>query len=50
VLAVCPARGFDEAVEMTNDSPYGPSAAVFTNDLRLANQFIERAATVRFAW
>jgi acyl-CoA reductase-like NAD-dependent aldehyde dehydrogenase len=43
VLAVCPARGFDEAVEMTNDSRYGLSAAVFTNDLRLANQFIERA-------
>ncbi len=41
-LALCPAGGFDEAVELTNDSRYGLSAAVFTNDLRLANEFIHR--------
>lgn len=43
VLALCPASGFDEAVELTNDSRYGLSAAVFTTDLRHASEFIERA-------
>lgn len=42
VLAVCPADGFDEAVGLANDSRYGLSAAVFTRDLRLANEFIDR--------
>jgi len=42
VIAVCQARGFDEAVDLTNDSRYGLSAAVFTSDLRLASQFIDR--------
>jgi aldehyde dehydrogenase (NAD+) len=43
VVAVCPASGFDEAVELANDSRYGLSAAVFTSSLRLANEFIDRA-------
>jgi alpha-ketoglutaric semialdehyde dehydrogenase len=43
VVAVCEASGFDEAVKLANDSQYGLSAAVFTRDLRLANEFINRA-------
>ena len=43
VVAACPASGFDEAVELANDSRYGLSAAVFTTSLRLANEFIDRA-------
>lgn len=39
VLAVSSARGFDGAVAAVNDSPYGHSAAVFTNDLDLAMRF-----------
>jgi aldehyde dehydrogenase (NAD+) len=42
VVAVCPASGFDEAVRLANDSSYGLSAAVFTNSLRLASEFIDR--------
>jgi alpha-ketoglutaric semialdehyde dehydrogenase len=43
VVAACEARGFDEAVELANDSRYGLSAAVFTNSLRWASEFVERA-------
>jgi acyl-CoA reductase-like NAD-dependent aldehyde dehydrogenase len=43
VIAVREASGFDEAVKLANDSQYGLSAAVFTRDLRLANDFIDRA-------
>ena|SRR5271165_6392950 len=43
VVAVCEATGFDEAVELVNDSRYGLSAAVFTRDLRQANEFLDRA-------
>ncbi len=42
VLAVCQARGLDDAVALANDSRYGLSAAVFTRDLRLASEFIDR--------
>lgn len=53
VLAVCRADGFDEAVELTNDFPYGLSAAVFTSDPRspgLRCYTRIKTATVRFAW
>ena len=43
VVALREATGFDEAVKLVNDSQYGLSAAVFTNDLRQANEFIDRA-------
>jgi aldehyde dehydrogenase (NAD+) len=43
VVATCEATGFDESVMLANDSRYGLSAAVFTRDLRLANEFISRA-------
>lgn len=43
VVAVSPATGFDEAVELANDSDYGLSAAVFTTSLRRAYEFIDRA-------
>jgi acyl-CoA reductase-like NAD-dependent aldehyde dehydrogenase len=43
VVAACPARGFDEAVALANDSRYGLAAAVFTASLRRANEFIDRA-------
>lgn len=43
VVAVAEANGFDDAVKLANDSQYGLSAAVFTRDLRLANEFINRA-------
>jgi acyl-CoA reductase-like NAD-dependent aldehyde dehydrogenase len=43
VVAACVASGFDEAVELANDSRYGLSAAVFTSSLRAAGEFIDRA-------
>jgi aldehyde dehydrogenase (NAD+) len=43
VVAICPAAGFGEAVELANDSDYGLSAAVFTTSLRSACEFIDRA-------
>jgi acyl-CoA reductase-like NAD-dependent aldehyde dehydrogenase len=43
VVAVCPAAGFDEAVDLANDCAYGLSAAVFTTRLRRAYEFIDRA-------
>ncbi len=43
VLAVTPVSGFAEAIELTNDSPYGLSAAVFTTSLRWASEFTDRA-------
>jgi aldehyde dehydrogenase (NAD+) len=49
VLCVTTARGFEEAVQLTNDSSYGLSAAVFTADLRRAHEFIDRAETGQVA-
>jgi alpha-ketoglutaric semialdehyde dehydrogenase len=49
VLSLATAGGFDEAVRLTNDSSYGLSAAVFTTDLRKANEFVDRAETGQVA-
>ncbi len=49
VLSVTTVGGFDEAVRLTNDSSYGLAAAVFTMDLRRANEFIDQAETGQVA-
>ncbi|MFJ7213058.1 aldehyde dehydrogenase family protein [Amycolatopsis sp. NPDC098790] len=49
VVAVHVVDGFDEAVEAVNDSAYGLAAAVFTTNLRHANEFAARARTGQVA-
>ena len=44
-IAVIGCEGVREAVELVNDSQYGLSAAVFTNDLRAAAYFEEHVNT-----
>lgn len=41
VLSVIEVSDFEEAVTVTNDTDYGLSASVMTNDLTEANQFID---------
>jgi alpha-ketoglutaric semialdehyde dehydrogenase len=43
VLAILTVDSFDAAVDAANDSEYGLSAAVFTQDLAAAHRFIRRA-------
>ncbi|MDG2221178.1 MAG: aldehyde dehydrogenase family protein [Rubripirellula sp.] len=38
-IAVCPARDIDDAIRMANDSQYGLSAGVFTQDIDAAVRF-----------
>lgn len=45
VLAVMPVNSFDEAVQAVNDSQYGLSAALFTQNLRHAQRFVEAVDT-----
>jgi len=45
VLAIHRVASFDEAVTAVNDSVYGLSAALFSNSLRHAQQFIDAADT-----
>lgn len=45
VLTVMPVASFDDAVQEVNDSPYGLSAALFSNDLRYVQRFLEAADT-----
>jgi len=45
VLAVMSIDCFDEALQAVNDSPYGLSAALFSNDLRYAQRFIDEVDT-----
>jgi aldehyde dehydrogenase (NAD+) len=45
VLAVMPARDFDHAVELANDTRYGLTAGISTRSLRYAHEFIARSQT-----
>lgn len=45
VLAVMSTASFDEALRAVNDSSYGLSAALFTNDLRCTQRFVEAVDT-----
>jgi aldehyde dehydrogenase (NAD+) len=49
VLCMLEVDSFDEACVAVNDSSFGLSAALFTQDLRAANLFIERAETGQVA-
>src|SRR6202043_114258 len=42
VFTVIPYQDIDEAVRIANDSPYGLTAAIFTNDSELAQRVGER--------
>jgi aldehyde dehydrogenase (NAD+) len=43
VLVVIAVANFDEAIEVANDTPYGLSSSIFTNDLRRALTYMERS-------
>lgn len=45
VLAVIPARDFDHAVELANDTRYGLTAGIATRSLRYAEEFAGRSET-----
>lgn len=49
VLSLAQVRDFGEAVERVNDSPYGLSAAVFTQDLTAAMEFARLVDTGQVA-
>lgn len=40
VAAILPARSYEEAVALANDTPFGLTASLFTNDLTKALQFV----------
>ena len=45
VLAVIPVADFEEAVTVANDTKYGLSASIVTDNLREANRFVDQAET-----
>jgi aldehyde dehydrogenase (NAD+) len=45
ILYVMPFKTLDEAIEMQNDVPQGLSSAIFTNNLRAAEQFLSAAGS-----
>jgi phenylacetaldehyde dehydrogenase len=49
VLTVIPFDGFDEAVNLANDSDFGLSACIWTRDLAKAHRLIPRIKTGRVA-
>jgi acyl-CoA reductase-like NAD-dependent aldehyde dehydrogenase len=49
VIAVHEVDGLDEAIEATNDSAYGLSAAVFTDSLAAATRFMDEVETGQVA-
>ncbi len=42
VVALLPAQNADEAIELANDTPFGLSASIFTNDLNHAMRFVRK--------
>ena len=42
VVALLPAQDSDEALQLANDTPFGLSASVFTNDLTRAMRFVKK--------
>ena len=49
VLAVLVVSGLDQAVGLTNDSPYGLSSSLFTRDLAAAQRFVREVRTGQVA-
>ncbi|HEX9269560.1 MAG TPA: aldehyde dehydrogenase family protein [Candidatus Limnocylindria bacterium] len=49
VAAILPVGSYEEAVALANDTPYGLSASIFTNDLAKAHRFAQdiRAGVVK---
>jgi acyl-CoA reductase-like NAD-dependent aldehyde dehydrogenase len=45
ILPVMKVSGLDQAIELTNDSDYGLTSAIFTNDMKVAKKFAEYANT-----
>jgi acyl-CoA reductase-like NAD-dependent aldehyde dehydrogenase len=43
VLVIMTVRSFEEAVDVANDVAYGLSSSIFTNDLKRALTYLERA-------
>lgn len=43
LTVILPVKDFDEAIEVLNDSPYGLSASLFTNDMAKIFQFFDEA-------
>lgn len=43
VLAIIPVEDFDEAIAVTNETRYGLTSAVFTDDMDLAHRFVTEA-------
>ncbi|MFZ4453735.1 aldehyde dehydrogenase family protein [Salibacterium aidingense] len=43
VAVILEAEDFDEAIEIANNTDYGLSASIFTNDLNRSHQFLERS-------
>jgi aldehyde dehydrogenase (NAD+) len=45
VLAVIPVADFEEAVDVANETRYGLTAAIFTDDMEAAHSFVRRSAS-----
>ncbi len=43
IVSLIKVDSYEEAIERMNDSPYGLQFSIFTNDLRLAQRFIDDA-------
>ncbi|WP_370223291.1 aldehyde dehydrogenase family protein, partial [Cytobacillus sp.] len=45
VVAVMEVNSYDEAIELANDTDFGLSSAIFTNDLQKAFDFVRKIET-----